>query len=261
MVGRGGERLLDWSSWSNFVLEGGTTGHIVYVENILLSDITKNNSVNITFSTVPNNGVWMSGTTMSLYLGDSSENLLAYNGQVSPAGDSAMSPRIALGSYTVYNAKSSGGFAAHGAGNYYCSGSYGSQNASEITGSQADQYMQPKGAPGGDGTFGFKCSYEVNFASPRTNPITSAKTIPISSIFGGTSKGGTGYLNKHSELRTGASVYGGAGYGNSWEGEVGGVRKAGYGSGEMSSPADEDAGNPTSPGDGIVCLYYHNEPI
>ena len=121
--------------------------------------------------------------------------------------------------------------------------------------------MQPAGAPGGDGTFGFKCSYEVNFASPRTNPITSAKTIPISSIFGGTSKGDTGYLNKHSELRTGASVYGGAGYGDSWEGVVEGVRKAGYGSGEMSSPADEDAGNLTSPGDGIVCLYYHNEPI
>ena len=261
LVGRGGERLLDWSSWSNFVLEGGTTGHIVYVENILLSDITKNNNVNITFNTTPNNGVWMAGTAMSLYLGDSPENLLAYNGQVSPAGDSVMNPRIVLGNYTVYNAKSSGGFAAHGAGNYYCSGSYGSQNASELTGSQADQYMQPAGAPGGDGKFGFKCSYEVNFASPRTNPIASTKTIPISSIFGGTSKGGTGYLNKHSELRTGASVYGGAGYGNSWEGEVGGVKKAGYGSGEMSSPADEDAGNPTSPGDGIVCLYYHNEPI
>ena len=261
LVGRGGERLLDWSSWSNFVLEGGTTGHIVYVENILLSDITKNNNVNITFNTTPNNGVWMAGTAMSLYLGDSPENLLAYNGQVSPAGDSVMNPRIVLGNYTVYNAKSSGGFAAHGAGNYYCSGSYGSQNASELTGSQADQYMQPAGAPGGDGKFGFKCSYEVKFASPRTNPIASTKTIPISSIFGGTSKGGTGYLNKHSELRTGASVYGGAGYGDSREGEVGGVRKVGYGSGEMSSPADEDAGNPTSPGDGIVCLYYHNEPI
>ena len=261
LVGRGGGRMLDWQSWSNFVLEGGTTGHIVYVENILLSDITEINNVNITFNTTPNNGVWTSGTTMSLYLGDSPNNLLAYNGQVSPAGDSVMNPRIVLGNYTVYNAKSSGGFAAHGAGNYYCSGSYGSQNASELTGSQAYQYMQPAGAPGGDGKFGFKCSYEVNFASPRTNPIASTKTIPISSIFGGTSKGGTGYLNKHSELRTGATVYGGAGYGDSWEREVGGVRKAGYGSGEKSSPADEDAGNPTSPGDGIVCLYYHNEPI
>ena len=261
LVGRGGGRMLNWSSWSNFVLEGGTTGHIVYVENVLLSDITKNNSVNITFNTTPNNGVWMVGTAMSLYLGDSPENLLAYNGQESPGSDSVMNPRIVLGNYTVYNAKSSGGFAAHGGGNYYCSGSYGSQNANELTGSQADQYMQPSGAPGGDGTFGFKCSYEVNFASPRTNPIASTKTIPISSIFGGTSKGGTGYLNKHSELRTGASVYGGAGYGDSREGDVSGVRKAGYGSGEMSSPADEDAGNPTSPGDGIVCLYYHNEPI
>ena len=128
-------------------MEGGTTGHIVYVENILLSDITEINNVNITFNTTPNNGVWTSGTTMSLYLGDSPNNLLAYNGQVSPAGDSVMNPRIVLGNYTVYNAKSSGGFAAHDAGNYYCSGSYGSQNASELTGSQAPQYMQPAGAP------------------------------------------------------------------------------------------------------------------
>ena len=51
LVGKGGGRTLNWRSWSNFVLEGGTTGHIVYVENVRLSDITKNNSVNITFNT------------------------------------------------------------------------------------------------------------------------------------------------------------------------------------------------------------------
>lgn len=242
-------------------MQGGTTGHIVYVENILLSDITKNNNVNITFNTTPNNGVWMAGTAMSLYLGDSPENLLAYNGQVSPENDSVMNPRIVLGNYTVYNAKSSGGFAAHDAGNYYCSGSYGSQNASELTGSQAGQYMQPAGAPGGDGKFGFKCSYEVNFASPRTNPIASTKTIPISSIFGGTSEGRAGYLNTNSGLRTGAACWGGAGYGDSSETVVGSMRTAGYGSGQCANPGDVDAGNTNVEGSGIVCLYYHNDPL
>ena len=261
LVGRGGRCSIAWSSWSNFRMQGGTTGHIVYVENILLSDITKNNNVNITFNTTPNNGVWMAGTAMSLYLGDSPENLLAYNGQVSPENDSVMNPRIVLGNYTVYNAKSSGGFAAHDAGNYYCSGSYGSQNASELTGSQAGQYMQPAGAPGGDGKFGFKCSYEVNFASPRTNPIASTKTIPISSIFGGTSEGRAGYLNTNSGLRTGAACWGGAGYGDSSETVVGSMRTAGYGSGQCANPGDVDAGNTNVEGSGIVCLYYHNDPL
>lgn len=253
--------MLNWRSWSNFVLEGGTTGHIVYVENILLSDITKNNSVNIAFNTVPNDGVWMFGTTMSLYLGDSSENLLAYNGQVSPATDSAMSPRIALGSYTVYNAKSSGGFAGHGGVSFACTGSYGSQDATAMTGTNSTGYMQPAGAPGGDGKFGFRYAYESTFGGFTTNPITSAKIIPISSIFGGTSKGRAGHINTNSGQRIGARAYGGAGYGNSREGAEGTVQKAGYGCGQASSPADEDAGNQMLAGDGIVCLYYHDEPI
>lgn len=203
----------------------------------------------------------MSGTAMSLYLGDSPENLLAYNGQASPAGDSVMNPRIALGSYTVYNAKSSGGFAGHVGALFACTGSYGSQDAAVMTETSSTGYMQPAGAPGGDGKFGFRYINESTFGGFTTNPIESTKAIPIQSIFGGTSKGYSGYINTNSGLRTGASVYGGAGYGDSWKGVVEGVRKAGYGSGEMSSPANEDAGNPTSPGDGIVCLYYHNEPI
>nr|DAN09692.1 MAG TPA: hypothetical protein [Caudoviricetes sp.] len=255
--------MLNWQSWSNFVLEGGTTGNILYLPNVKMADIEGNKFDYIGFSPNYNvNGSYTEGTEVGLSIQETTTDLLAYNGQKSPAHDDNVKGVVILpGGYTVYYGKSSGGFAAHGAGNYYCSGSYGSQNASELTGSQADQYMQPAGAPGGDGTFGFKCSYEVNFASPRTNPITSTKTIPISSIFGGTSKGKAGYINTNGGQRTGASVYGGAGYGDSWEGVVEGVRKAGYGSGQMSSPADEDAGNLILPGDGIVCLYYHNEPI
>lgn len=261
VVGRGGGRLLNWGSWSNFILAGGTTGHIVYVENILLSDITEINGVNIVFETAPNNGSWSYGTKMTLNMGTTSETLLAYSGQVSPSTDAVMNPRIALGGYTVYNAKSSGGFAAHVSISFACTGSYGSQDATAMTGTNSTGYMQPAGAPGGDGKFGFRYANESTYGGFTTNPIASDKAIPIQSIFGGTSEGKGGYINTNSEQRTGAKAYGGAGYGNSWEGAEGTVRKAGYGCGQASSPADEDVGNQMLAGDGIVCLYYHDEPI
>ena len=96
-----------------------------------------------------------------------------------------------------------------------------------------------------------------------TEPIQSSVVIPVQSIFGGTSKGEAGYLNTKSGKRTGASVYGGAGYGGSYftSPDGGKTRIAGYGSGQECSPADDDAGNITKPGEGIFCIYYHNEPI
>lgn len=243
-------------------MEGGTTGHIVYVENILLSDITEINGVNITFNTSPNNGVWTVGTVMTLNMGTSSETLLAYNGQVSPPGDAVMNPRTALGTYTVYNAKSSGGFAGHISVFLVCTGSYGSQDATAMTEPPSTGYMQPAGAPGGDGKFGFKYANESFYGGFTTNPIESAKAIPIQSIFGGISEGKAGYINTNSGQITGAGVYGGAGYGKSYNWTVSDtVRKSGYGCGQASSPKDEDEGNKMLAGDGIVCLYYHDEPI
>jgi hypothetical protein len=123
--------------------------------------------------------------------------------------------------------------------------------------------MQPDGAPGGDGRYGYKSSYENTVLGEVTKPIQSSVVIPVQSIFGGTSKGEVGYLNTLSGKRTGASSYGGAGYGGSYftSPDGGKTRIAGYGSGQECSPSDDDAGNITKPGEGIFCIYYHNEPI
>lgn len=265
IVGRGGEKSEYWQSWDEFVLMGGTTGQIVYIPNILMSDISNGQINKITFSGVPNAGAWMYGTEYSIRLGTTTYENRAYNGKDNAQNDAdhPIPQGSRLGNYSVYNAKSSGAIAAHMAGTFCCSGSPGSQKAKEETYSFTGPRMQPEGAPGGDGRYGFKSTYESPVLGNATKPIRSSVVIPVQSIFGGTSKGGAGYLNTESEQRTGASVYGGAGYGSSYftSPDGGKTRIAGYGSGQESSPADDDAGNITKPGEGIFCIYYHNEPI
>lgn len=265
IVGRGGENFEYWSSWDEFALMGGTTGQIVYIPNILMSDISNGQINKITFSDVPNAGAWMYGTEYSIKLGITTYEYKAYNGKDVAQNDAdyPIPQGNKLGNYSVYNAKSSGGFTAHMRGTFYCSGSYGSQNAKEETYSSTGPRMQPDGAPGGDGRYGYKSSYENTVLGEVTKPIQSSVVIPVQSIFGGTSKGEVGYLNTLSGKRTGASSYGGAGYGGSYftSPDGGKTRIAGYGSGQECSPADDDAGNITKPGEGIFCIYYHNEPI
>lgn len=265
IVGRGGEKFEYWQSWHDFALMGGTTGQIVYIPNILMSDISNGQINKITFSPIPNIGSWTEGTEYSIRLGTTTYEYKAYNGNGSAYNDTdyPMPQGSRLNNYSVYNAKSSGGFAAHMRGTFYCSGSPGSQNAKEESTSNLGPRIQPHGAPGGDGRYGYKSSYENTVFGDVTKPIQSSVVIPIQSIFGGTSKGEDGYLNTLSEQRTGASSWGGAGYGGSnfTSSDGGTTRIAGYGSGQECSPADDDAGNITKPGEGIFCIYYHNEPI
>lgn len=265
IVGRGGKKFEHWQSWNAFALMGGTTGQIVYIPNILMSDISNGQINKITFSSIPNTGGWTEGTEYSIRLGMTTYEYKAYNGNGSAYNDAdyPMPQESRLGNYSVYNAKSSGGFAAHMRGTFYCSGSPGSQNAKEESASSTGPRMQPSGAPGGDGRYGFKSSYENTVFGDVTEPIQSSVVIPVQSIFGGTSKGEPGYLNTNSGIRTGASSWGGAGYGGSnyTSSDGGKTRIAGYGSGQQCSPADDDAGNITKPGEGIFCIYYHNEPI
>lgn len=266
IVGRGGNSYLAWDSWDSFILAGGTTGQIVYIPNILITDIVGGKIDKIEFSSIPNDQVWVTGTEYSITFPSNTYNYKAYNGQISSFQD-AYSSKVPqndkLYNYAVYNGKSSGGIAAHRGNNFYCSGSYGSQNAKEESASIAGARMQPEGAPGGDGKYGFRSSYETKLFGNYTRPVASSITIPVQSIFGGTSKGASGYLNTESGQRTGASAWGGAGYGGSdfTSPDGGKTRIAGYGFGQQCSPADDDAGNVTKPGEGIFCIYYHNEPI
>ena len=261
LVGRGGGCSITWNSWNSFRMQGGTTGLLMYIPNILLSD-TANIAISIIFTTAPNRGSWTIGTQMGINIGGSDYTVTAYNGQLTPAQDTVCNPPSMLaGKYSIYSGKSSGGVCTHVGSNYYVTGSYGSQNADElITTSSSYGYMQPSGAEGGDGTYGYSTPRGENFAD-TTNPITSSISIPVQSIFGGTSKGHAGYLNTNSGLRTGAACWGGAGYGDSGETIVGTVRTVGYGSGQCADPADVDAGNTNVKGSGIVCLYYHNDPL
>lgn len=265
IVGRGGEKFEHWQSWDSFVLLGGTTGQIVYIPNILISDISGGRIAKITFSNVPNVGSWTYGTKYFIKLGIKTYEYTAYNG-VSEArsdADLTMPQESRLSNYSVYNAKSSGAITAHVADTFYCSGSFGSQNAKEQKYSFVGPRMQPDGAPGGDGRYGFKSTYESSFLGNVTEPIQSSVVIPVQSIFGGTSEGSAGYLNTESGQRTGAKACGGAGYGGSYSvtQSDGKTKISGYGSGQEASPGDDDAGNIMKPGEGIFCIYYHNEPI
>ena len=261
LVGRGGGCSITWNSWNSFRMQGGTTGLLMYIPNILLSD-TANIAISIIFATAPNSGSWTIGTQMEINIGGSDYTVTAYNGQLTPAQDTVCNPPSMLaGKYSIYSGKSSGGVCTHVGSNYYVTGSYGSQNADELhTTSSSYGHMQPSGAEGGDGTYGYSTPRGKNFAD-TTNPITSSISIPVQSIFGGTGEGAAGYLNTNSGLRTGAACWGGAGYGDSSETVVGTVRTAGYGSGQCANPADVDTGNTNVEGSGIVCLYYHNDPL
>ena len=261
LVGRGGRCSIAWNNWNSFRMQGGTTGLLMYIPNILLSD-TANIAISIIFVTAPNIGSWTIGTRMGINIGGSDYTVTAYNGQLTPAQDTVCNPPSMLaGKYSIYSGKSSGGVCTHVGSNYYVTGSYGSQNADELlTTNISYGYMQPSGAEGGNGTYGYSTPRGENFAD-TANPITSSISIPVQSIFGGTSKGRAGYLNTNSGLRAGAACWGGAGYGDSGETIVGTVRTAGYGSGQCANPADVDAGNTNVEGSGIVCLYYHNDPL
>ena len=234
----------------------------MYIPNIQMSDLTDNQIQAITFQTSLNKGSWAAGTVMNIKVAGTVYTVTAYNGQLTPAQDTVCNPPFMLaGKYIICSGKSSGGVCTHVGSNYYVTGSYGSQNADELlTTSGSYGYMQPSGAEGGDGTYGYSTPRGENFAD-TTNPITSRISIPVQSIFGGTSKGRAGYLNTNSGLRTGAACWGGAGYGDSDETIVGTVRTVGYGSGQCANPGDVDAGNTNVEGSGIVCLYYHNDPL
>ena len=98
------------------------------------------------------------------------------------------------------------------------------------------------GGEGGDGRFGHQ--------GPDYNSGTSAAaTIPLQSIFGGTGEGAGSYYTSSSNCKAG----GGGGYG---DGNMNG--RAGYGAGGTAYKTSSYSTDLYDEGDGIVCLYYHN---
>ena len=120
-------------------------------------------------------------------------------------------------------------------------GSGGTYGSGEQTTSTAST-MQ--GGEGGDGRLGTQ--------GPDYNTgIRASETIPIQSVFGGIGTGGSSYFTS----TTNCKASGGGGYG-----EANPNGSAGYGAGGTCFKIGSGT-NDYNEGAGIVCIYYHNNPI
>ena len=109
---------------------------------------------------------------------------------------------------------------------------------------------------GGDGRFGFNGNGGVNGYGRLWENGTDA-TIPLQSIFEGTGQGGYGTYNQTYDynLGGGAGGYGNGGYfGNNYY-------QTAPGRGGGSSGTAPDSSIAAQGSSGIVCLYYHFDPI
>ena len=119
-------------------------------------------------------------------------------------------------------------------------GSYGNGQYDESA-SSGTKY----GGAGGDGRYG-------NQGSEYNTGLKAVSTIPVQSIFGGTGEGAGSYFTSTGNCKAG----GAGGYG---DGNMNG--KAGYGAGGTAFKTSSYSTDLYDEGDGIVCLYYHNDPI
>ena len=120
-------------------------------------------------------------------------------------------------------------------------GSGGTYGSGEQTTSTATT-MQ--GGEGGDGRLGTQ--------GPDYNTgIRASETIPIRSVFGGIGTGGLSYFTSTTDCK----ASGGGGYG-----EANPNGSAGYGAGGTCFKIGSGT-NDYNEGAGIVCIYYHNNPI
>lgn len=101
------------------------------------------------------------------------------------------------------------------------------------------------GGVGGDGRYG-------NQGPEYNSGLKADSIIPVQSIFGGTGYGVGSYFTSTSNCKAG----GAGGYGDS---SMNG--KAGYGAGGTAFKISSNSTDLYNEGDGIVCLYYHNNPL
>lgn len=167
-----------------------------------------------------------------------------------------LTPTAAGGQKGIRNASNGLGGNGYGAG-----GGGGNRNVhggggSGISGPGGDGIYASdgEGGPGGDGTYGYNGGN--GFISNGGSSIKWPISIPVSSIFGGNPVGGSSY---------GQCGGGGAGYGR---GGTGGKRASGGGiipvpGGILPGPGGGGGAGeyPQRGGDGILVIYYHNDPI
>ena len=224
IVGRGG----DYGNNTDSTGAGGGGG-VIYAPNIHITDLPRINITFLTYTSVDDGGL----TNFTCYKGQNGAHLNKKDG--GQGGQAA-----SVGTFSVVTAGGNGG--GNGGGDSNPSGGGGSYaNGFNVTGGK-----------GGDGTF----SHKGGGSAPGM-PGTPANTtiIPLTSIFNGTGKGG----NTTSNWADGGG--GGGGYGNGGNAGKGNYLPPGYGGGGAGVPNSEGGSNYGKGGAGIVCLYYHNDPI
>lgn len=225
IVGRGG----DYGNNTDSTGAGGGGG-VIYAPNIRITDLPKINITFLTYTSVDDGGL----TNFTCYKGQDGGKFNDKNG--GNGGQAA-----SVGSFSVVTAGGNGG--GNGGYRYYPGGGGGSSS---------DAGAGATAGAGGDGPFSHKGG---NYAGGAPGTPTNTTTIPLTSIFNGTGKGGQG----GGGINDGGG--GGGGYGNGGNAVKGNYLPPGYGGGGAGVPNSEGGSNYGKGGTGIVCLYYHNDPI
>ena len=220
---------------------GGDGGMIAFKKNLLISKngssgVLLVNEIDFTYNNAGHIGLYVHysqslGLRITAFLGHSSNGIDKTNDY----WEFALNGKI--DSDLFYYGRTEGGLAT----SVLTAGSGGTYGNGEQTTSTAKTVQ---GGEGGDGRLGTQ--------GPDYNTgIRASETIPIRSVFGGIGTGGLSYFTS----TTNCKASGGGGYG-----EANPHGSAGYGAGGTCFKIGSGT-NDYNEGAGIVCIYYHNNPI
>lgn len=243
VVGRGSNCV---QNGERGVIAAGNGGMVVYVPNLLISDIGETTAD--IFVEASSSSAISGLTSARISFGGNTNKRIAANTNAAPYN--APTPGFIHSSFSPYyfGCTQGGGILKFSKGIF-------SSGGSSSSGTLSYEYTKVEGGSGGDGVYGTRGiglwdqEYWVRYPS-----YSSSVVIPVSSIFGGSGVGG--YAE---DSQIGPSVvYGGGGYAdiNTVEGNIS------YGCGaSFSYNRNSDKYSAANPMSGIICIYYHNEPL
>lgn len=209
---------------------GGGSGMIIYKKNFEISSFYEGQIDQIQFSKTTTYDPKITGTSVLMSLDRNEDYVREICAQDALNQNGADTLHYTLGPTDITFELD--GYGSNGGGGYIRTS--GTVVGYAGGGSNGDADGDIPGV-GGDGKFGYKGG-----GSNAGIGITKGTIIPLTSIFSGTGKGGRG-----------SASLGGGGAGGYSDGNI---EVTGYGNGLA-------AGASYTQSQGIVCLYYHNEPI
>ena len=224
--------------------DGGGSGMVIYKKNLEISSFYQRVIESIEFNRETFYGPKITGTEIQMTFIEVGQKVIC--AQNASGRNGADTPYYYM-SNTDLTSELDGWGSGGGGGTYRASGmsvyyNYGGAGSN----GNADN-AELGWNKGGDGSYGYHGAGQV-----YSQGFTKGVVIPVTSIFGGTGKGG--YPNTGT---TYGCSGGAAGYGNGGGDNSGGL-KGGYGAGNGYNGSMT---MPTETSSGIVCLYYHNDPI